>query len=154
MSSQSSNVFRLSRDFVKTFEKVKPNFGFNGLGELVFQRTYSRKNLETGKKERWIDTIERVVNGCYTMQKRWITENNLGWSDEVAQESAQEMFRRMFEMKFLPPGRGLWCMGTSVTEDRGLYVALNNCAFVSTRDMDKSPCTPFLFLFDYSMLGV
>lgn len=154
MSSQSSNVFRLSRDFVKTFEKVKPNFGFNGLGELVFQRTYSRKNLETGKKERWIDTIERVVNGCYTMQKRWITENNLGWSDEVAQESAQEMFRRMFEMKFLPPGRGLWCMGTSVTEDRKLYVALNNCAFVSTRDMDKSPCTPFLFLFDYSMLGV
>lgn len=153
-STLSSNFFRLSRSFVKTFESVKPPFGFNGLGELVYQRTYSRKDITTGKKERWIDTIERVVNGCYSMQKRWITENNLGWSDEVAQESAQEMFTRMYHMKFLPPGRGLWCMGTSVTEERGLYAALNNCAFVSTKDMDKSPCTPFLFLFDYSMLGV
>jgi adenosylcobalamin-dependent ribonucleoside-triphosphate reductase len=150
----TNNVFRLSRSFVKAFETVKPPFGFNGLGELVYQRTYSRKDLVTGKKERWIDTIERVVNGCYTMQKRWITESNLGWSDESAQDSAQEMFTRMYHMKFLPPGRGLWCMGTSVTEERGLYAALNNCAFVSTKDMDRDPCTPFLFLFDYSMLGV
>lgn len=154
MSISNNTVFRLSPSFVKQFERVKPNFGFNGLGELVFQRTYSRKDPVTGKKERWVDTVERVVNGCYTMQKRWIIDNNLGWNDDVAQESAQEMFTRMFQMKFLPPGRGLWCMGTSVTEERGLYVALNNCAFVSTKDMDKSPCTPFLFLFDYSMLGV
>ena len=154
MSNLRNTVFRLSPEFVQKFEKVKPDFGFNGLGELVFQRTYSRKDHETGKKERWVDTVQRVVNGCYTMQKRWIIDNNLGWNDDVAQESAQEMFTRMFQMKFLPPGRGLWCMGTSVTEERGLYVALNNCAFVSTKDMDKSPCTPFLFLFDYSMLGV
>lgn len=154
MSILRNPVFRLSKSFVNKYENVKPDFGFNGLGELVFQRTYSRKDHVTGKKERWVDTIERVVNGCYTMQKRWIIDSNLGWNDEVAQESAQEMFTRMFQMKFLPPGRGLWCMGTSVTEERGLYVALNNCAFVSTKDMDKEPCTPFLFLFDYSMLGV
>lgn len=150
----NTSVFRLSKQFVSNFEKIRPPFGFNGLGELVFQRTYSRKNLETGKKERWMDTVERVVNGCYTMQKRWILSSNLGWNDDVAQSSAQEMYDRMFNMKFLPPGRGLWCMGTSVTEERGLFVALNNCAFVSTKDMDKEPCTPFLFLFDYSMLGV
>ena len=49
----------------------------------------------------------------------------------LAQTSAQEMFTRIWEMKFLPPGRGLWAMGSPVTEQRGLYAALNNCAFVS-----------------------
>lgn len=45
---------------------------------------------------------------------------------------AQEMYRRMFDMKFLPPGRGLWAMGSKLTTERRLYAALNNCAFVST----------------------
>lgn len=35
-------------------------------------------------------------------------------------------------MKFLPPGRGLWAMGSKLTTERRLYAALNNCAFVST----------------------
>lgn len=146
--------FQLSKSFVSKFNKVRPPFGFNGLGELVYQRTYSRKDHVTGKKERWVDTIERVVNGCYGMQKRWILDHNLGWNEEQAQQSAQEMFDRMFQMKFLPPGRGLFCMGTTVTEERGLYAALNNCSFISTKEMDKDPSLPFLFLFDYSMLGV
>ena len=154
MHKMSRPTFKLSKSFVSKFEAIKPPFGFNGLGEMVYQRTYSRKNHETGKKERWMDTIERVINGCYGMQKRWILDHNLGWDESQAQESAQEMYDRMFNMKFLPPGRGLFCMGTLVTEERGLYAALNNCSFISTKDMDKDPSMPFLFLFDYSMLGV
>ncbi len=150
----SRPTFQLDKSFVSSYNNIRPPFGFNGLGEMVYQRTYSRKNHETGKKERWVDTIERVINGCYGMQKRWILDHNLGWDEQQAQESAQEMFNRMFNMKFLPPGRGLFCMGTTVTEDRGLYAALNNCSFISTKDMDKNPSMPFLFLFDYSMLGV
>ena len=154
MLRMSRPTFQLSKSFVTKFEGIKPPFGFNGLGELVYQRTYSRKDHVTGKKERWMDTIERVINGCYGMQKRWILDHNLGWDENQAQESAQEMYERMFNMKFLPPGRGLFCMGTLVTEERGLYAALNNCSFISTKDMDKDPSMPFLFLFDYSMLGV
>lgn len=45
----------------------------------------------------------------------------------VVHNSAQEMYDRMFAMKFLPPGRGLWAMGSSITEERGLYAALYNC---------------------------
>jgi len=152
-SNEITFAFTLNQQFVDTFRNIKPPFGFNGLGELVYQRTYSRP-LPNGKKERWADTIERVVNGCYSMQKRWIQLHKLGWSEAVGQKSAQEMFERMFHMKFLPPGRGLWAMGTKITEERGLYAALNNCAFVTTKDMDKNPSFPFCFLFDYSMLGV
>jgi ribonucleoside-triphosphate reductase len=57
-------------------------------------------------------------------------------------------------MKFLPPGRGLWCMGSPVTEQRKLYAALNNCAFVSTREIKTERARPFRFLMDAAMLGV
>lgn len=56
-------------------------------------------------------------------------------------------------MKFLPPGRGLWAMGSPITEQKGLYAALNNCAFVSTDSMVESPAKPFAFLMDMAMLG-
>jgi len=81
-------------------------------------------------------------------------QNHLGWDEPEAQRQAQEMYERMFSMKFLPPGRGLWCMGTSVTEERGLFAALNNCAFVSTDSIDVDLAEPFCFTMDASMLGV
>ncbi len=64
------------------------------------------------------------------------------------------MFTRIFNMKFLPPGRGLWAMGSPLTEQRGLFAPLNNCAFVSTADMKGDPAKPFCFLMDACMLGV
>lgn len=147
------NKFRLSRKFVDKYQDRKPPFGFNGLGELVYQRTYAR-TMDDGKKEQWYQTVERVVNGTYNMQKRWIEGHQLGWNPWRAQVSAQEMYERIFEMKFLPPGRGLWAMGSAITEERMLFAALNNCAFVSTDRMKESPARPFCFLMDASMLGV
>lgn len=145
--------FRLSDDFIAGFQKQKPDFGFNGLGELVYMRTYSRVK-DDGTNERWWETCRRVVEGTYSLQKRHILKYELGWNEHKAQDSAQEMYARMFDMKFLPPGRGLWAMGTDITERRGLFAALNNCAFVSTENIDTHPTKPFEFLMDMSMLGV
>jgi hypothetical protein len=61
------------------------------------------------------ETVERVVNGTYNMQKKWIETHQLGWNPWKAQKSAQEMYTRIYEMKFLPPGTlrpappRLWC---------------------------------------------
>lgn len=47
-------------------------------------------------------------------------------------------------------------MGTSLTEEKQLFAALNNCAFVSTEssnDPNSTAVDPFLFLMDASMLG-
>ncbi|HJO28645.1 MAG TPA: fused protease/ribonucleoside-triphosphate reductase [Candidatus Poseidoniia archaeon] len=148
-----SEPFVLSTPFVQKYKRKKPPFGFNGLGELVYMRTYSRIK-ENGKNEQWWETIRRVVEGAYTMQKNWIDSHQLGWNPWQAQRSAQEMYSRMFSMKFLPPGRGLWAMGTNLTEKRGLYAALNNCAFVSTATLKDDIAKPFCFLMDASMLGV
>ena len=145
--------FMLSENFINKYKRKKPPFGFNGLGELVYMRTYSRIK-EDGKNERWWETVQRVVEGTYSMQKNWIDSHQLGWNPWQAQRSAQEMYDRIFTMKFLPPGRGLWAMGTAITEEKGLYAALNNCAFVSTKTLKEDYSKPFCFLMDASMLGV
>jgi hypothetical protein len=88
------------------------------------------------------------------MQKRWIEANDLPWDGLQSQLSAQNMYDRIFKMKFLPPGRGLWAMGSPLTEERKIFAALNNCAFVSTEDMwDHHPARPFTFMMDAAMLG-
>jgi intein/homing endonuclease len=145
--------FNLDKSFVKHYAYMKPPFGFNGFGELVYMRTYSRLK-DDGSNEQWHDTIERVVNGTYNLQKRWIQSRGLEWSDYKAQKSAQEMYDRMFHMKFLPPGRGLWAMGSELTEERGLNASLNNCAFTSTENIKEDLSKPFRFLMDMSMVGV
>jgi ribonucleoside-triphosphate reductase (thioredoxin) len=145
--------FRLTDAFLDKYKKTKAPFGFNGLGELVYLRTYSRIKAN-GDNEKWWETIQRVVEGTFNMQKRWIESHRLGWNSTKAQKSAQEMYDRMFRMKFLPPGRGLWAMGTSITEERGIYAALNNCAFVSTATIKEDLSKSFCFLMDMSMLGV
>eukprot|EP00924_Labyrinthula_sp_SR-Ha-C_P009085 snap_masked-scaffold_2-processed-gene-12.55-mRNA-1 protein AED:0.01 eAED:0.01 QI:0/-1/0/1/-1/1/1/0/683 len=148
--------YRLEKRFINNYDKKSPPFGFNGLGEFVYLRTYSR-NIESSstgvnRKETWKETVERVVNGCFSLQERYL---NINLSSCVeTQREAEEMYDRIFHMKFLPPGRGLWAMGTAITEKRELYAALNNCAFVSTEEIDKNLAEPFSFLMDATMLGV
>lgn len=147
------NKFRLTDNFLASYKTRKAPFGFNGLGEIVYMRTYSRIKPD-GKNENWWETVARVVEGTFNMQKKWIEGHQLGWSSMKAQKSAQEMYNRIFTMRFLPPGRGLWAMGAPIIEERGMYMALNNCAFVSTANLAEDLAKPFCFLMDVSMLGV
>ncbi len=148
--------FQLSDEFVNQYKSIEPQFGFNGLGMLTYYRTYSRLK-ENGDSEQWFETVRRVVEGCYSLQKEYILNNHLGWNDYKAQDSAREMYDRMFKMKFLPPGRMLWAMGTPIIHEKKVGQALFNCAFVSTEKMGQSldeALMPFLFMMDMSMVGV
>lgn len=142
--------FSLSPVFMARFENLQPEWG--PLGYFTFKRTYARPT-ETGGTEEFWQTCKRVVEGVYGLQKSHCRLHNLPWSDTKAQRSAQEMFERMWNFKWLPPGRGLWVMGTPVVEHKG-GAALNNCAFVSTQDIKHDFTGPFEFLMDMSMLGV
>jgi len=147
------NKFSLSEAFVEKYKSKEVEWGFNGLGYIVYKRTYSRTK-PGGNQEEWWETCRRVVEGAYNMQRRHIELNGLGWNPWKAQYGAQEMYERMFTFKWLPPGRGIWAMGSQITEERGLYAALNNCSFVSTHGLSLEPTKPFKFLMDMSMLGV
>ena len=145
--------FSLSDNFLEKYKDRKVPFGFDGLGELVYNRTYSRIKKD-GTNEVWWETVQRVVEGTYNMQKNWIEQHDLGWNPWKSQASAQEMYERIFTMKFLPPGRGLWAMGSPLTEEKNVFASLNNCAFVSTENLKQDLSKPFTFLMDASMLGV
>jgi len=151
--------FNLSEDFVNGYKNRKAPFGYrdaagNSVGEITFLRTYSRLK-EDGTKETWVDVCERVINGMYSLQKDHAKTNRLPWSDTKAAASAKEAFERLFELKWSPPGRGLWIMGTPIVMSQRNSAALQNCAFVSTKEMTKAdPSKPFTFLMEASMLGV
>jgi adenosylcobalamin-dependent ribonucleoside-triphosphate reductase len=151
--------FKLSEEFVSGYKTKKAPFGYsdvagNSVGEITFLRTYSRKK-EDGTKETWAEVCERVINGMYSLQKDHAKQNRLPWSDAKAAASAKEAFDRLFNLKWTPPGRGLWVMGTPLVNDQRNSAALQNCAFVSTLEMTKqNPGKPFAFLMEASMLGV
>ena len=151
--------FRLSDDFVQGYRGKKAPFGYtdaagNSVGEITFLRTYSRLK-EDGTKENWADVCERVINGMYSIQKDHCKRQRLPWNDSKAQASAKEAFDRLFSLKWTPPGRGLWVMGTPLVNVQKNSAALQNCAFVSTLEMTKqNPAKPFAFLMEASMLGV
>lgn len=151
--------FRLSDDFVQGYREKKAPFGYtdaagNSVGEITFLRTYSRLK-EDGTKETWADVCERVINGMYSIQKDHCKGQRLPWNDSKAQASAKEAFDRLFNLKWTPPGRGLWVMGTPLVNVEKNSAALQNCAFVSTAEMTKqNPAKPFAFLMEASMLGV
>ena len=151
--------FKLSEEFVGGYKERKAPFGYrdaagNSVGEITFLRTYSRLK-EDGTKETWTDVCERVINGMYSIQKDHAKSQRLPWNDSRAQASAKEAFERLFELKWSPPGRGLWVMGTPIVNTQRNSAALQNCAFVSTKEMTKNdPAKPFTFLMEASMLGV
>jgi ribonucleoside-triphosphate reductase (thioredoxin) len=151
--------FRLSEDFVNKYNNTPAPFGFsdagsNSLGEITFIRTYSRVK-EDGTKERWHEVCRRVIEGMYSVQKNHAKDNRLPWNDNKAQKSAQEAFQRMFELKWTPPGRGLWAFGTPMTMERRNSASLQNCAMVSTRDIDRNdPGALFAWVMDALMLGI
>jgi len=151
--------FTLPSDFVEKYKTLESPFGFvdaggNALGEITFVRTYSRVK-EDGTKERWYEVVRRVIEGMYSVQKNHAKENRLPWNDYKAQKSAQEAFDRMFTLKWTPPGRGMWTFGTPLTMEKRNSAALQNCAMVSTRDLDKNdPGQLFAWVMDALMLGI
>jgi adenosylcobalamin-dependent ribonucleoside-triphosphate reductase len=157
--SESVFSFRLSEDFVSKYQFTPAPFGFsdagsNSLGEITFIRTYSRVK-EDGTKERWHEVCRRVIEGMYSVQKNHAKDNRLPWNDNKAQKSAQEAFQRMFELKWTPPGRGLWAFGTPMTMEKRNSSSLQNCAMVSTRDLDRNdPGALFAWVMDALMLGI
>jgi len=151
--------FRLSDDFIAKYSKMPTSFGYldaggNSLGEITFIRTYSRVK-EDGTKEKWFEVCKRVIEGMYSVQKNHAKDSRLPWNDNKSQKSAQEAYQRMFELKWTPPGRGMFSFGTAMTMEKKNSAALQNCAMASTKDLDKNdPGALFAWIMDALMLGI
>ena len=142
--------FSLKDNFIQKYKWKQPKFG--PLGYFTYKRTYARPTTANKTEEFW-QTLKRVTEGTFVIQKEHCFNYHLPWNERRAQKSAQHMFQRMWEFKFLPPGRGLWAMGSEFAFKKG-GACLNNCGFVSTKDIGSSLSTPFIWLMDMSLLGV
>lgn len=136
--SEVNQEFNLDRQFLSRYEGRQPEWG--PLGYVVYKRTYSRVK-EDGSTEEFWETCKRVVEGTYRAQKAHCTGLGLSWDDDKAQQSAQRMFEKMWDFKFLPPGRGLWMMGTKFISERGSG-GINNCFSRNTKVITDEGIVP------------
>ena len=147
--------FRLSDTFIEPYKMAEVPWG--PLGYVTFKRTYARRLSEfeddaTGTEE-WWQTCRRVVEGMFNMQKEHVVMLGLEWNDAKAQATAKDAYERLFTLKWTPPGRGLWMMGTKFVEER-TAAGLFNCAFRSTRDLGTKGGYLFAWMMDALMVGV
>lgn len=148
--SVSDVYFELPDNFIDQYKGQQPDWG--PIGYVTYKRTYARTK-DDGTTEEWWETCRRVIEGTFTIQKRHCTLFSLPWYRNKAMKTATEMYDRMFDFRWSPPGRGIWNMGMDYIYER-TSAPLQNCAFRSTKNIDKNFRAPFRFLANMSLLGV
>ena len=147
--------FKLSDTFIEQYTDKQVPWG--PLGYVTFKRTYSRRlsefDPEAEGSEEWFQTCRRVIEGMFNMQKQHVFQLGLEWNDNKAQKTAKDAYDRLFNLKWTPPGRGLWMMGTKFIEER-TAAGLFNCAFRSTKDLSTKGGYLFAWMMDALMVGI
>jgi hypothetical protein len=148
------NPFKLDDEFIEGYENKNPKYGMDIVGLITFYRTYSRPIPELKRNEHWFETVRRVVEGTFDIQREYCMKHKRNWSEIKGQRLAQIMYDKIFNFKISPPGRGLFMMGTQFVMERG-GSALNNCAYVSTENIDDPNvgAYPFAWAMDFLMVG-
>ena len=123
--------YQLFEHFKRKLRGMTPNFGFGIFGQIVYYRSYSRVK-EDGTQEHWADTVIRVIEGIMSIRYDWYVRNNIEWDNAKWNRFAEEMALSMYNMQWLPPGRGLWAMGSPMMYVRG-SMCLYNCAYTDIR---------------------
>lgn len=141
--------FTLDWGFQTELRKQVPNFGYNGFGEFLFYRTYSRPK-ENGTMESWADVVVRVTEGIFSIRKDYCFKNALPWNESYWQKYSIRFAKSLFNMEWMPPGRGLWAMGSNYMYERG-SMCLYNCAFVQ---LTENLHNELAWLMDCLMCGV
>ena len=141
--------FKLTHETVNELKSMTPQFGYNGFGEMLFYRTYSRIRKDGGQ-ETWCDVVVRVIEGVFSIRKDHYARNMIPWIEHEWQQYAKDMAIAMFNMEWCPPGRGLWAMGTDFVYERGA-MALYNCAYT---DIDDDLPEAYAWIMDLLMHGV
>lgn len=125
-----------------------PEFGYGLLGAVVYYRTYSRLK-DNGEQEQWADTVIRVVEGVLSIRKWWYVINKIHWDESYWQDVGKRMALAIYDMRFLPPGRGLWIAGSDHLYNNGALAA-NNCQFRNVTLLSRDAS----LIMDGLMLGV
>lgn len=150
----SLSLSTLTPELLESARKEPDSFGYNGLGEFAFRRTYIRNDepfLNDRGEPDLVGVLARVVEGVYQLQRQHQPATR--WDPDKARRSAAQMFDYMRKFYMLPPGRGIWTMGTDFVMERGVSEALQNCAFMSTAYLKSERGDAWRWFSEMLMLG-
>jgi adenosylcobalamin-dependent ribonucleoside-triphosphate reductase len=106
----------------------------NPLGYIVYKRTYSRWLEDQERREKWSETVRRVVDYSRSLSP-------------IDETEAFDLFDYIFNLKIFPAGRTLWVGGTKPAQ---LYPLANfNCSYIDIDGLNK-----FCEMFFVLLLGV
>ena len=134
-------TFNGANDIQTLYANKQSRPKFTPYAKTVIQRTYSGEKDKSGVHETWADIVIRVIETVFYFRKVQLLslENDLhptavfsrAWDEGYEQNLARRMAISMYNVEWLPPGRGLQMCRKKLIQRRGSMI-LNNCGFVST----------------------
>ncbi len=103
-------------DRVKQLVAESKKYFPNALAEFIYYRTYSRWIEDEGRRETWIETVDRYVH---------FMQENL--EDRLNPQEYEEIRQAILNLQVMPSMRLLWSAGTAARKNS---VAAYNCSFI------------------------
>lgn len=118
---------RLRHQGIKVPEKVKKlteeskKYLSNPLSEFIYYRTYSRWIEEEGRRETWIETVDRYMS---------FMRENIG--ESLNKKEYEEIREAVLNQEVMPSMRLMWSAGKAA---RRTNVCAYNCSFIAPRKL-------------------
>lgn len=128
-----TEIYQKCKDYVTVYQLANPQYinwkfyqqyltkepPFSQIGLAVFLRTYSRYIPEVNRREKWCETVLRVVEHSLSLDTK---------SSHVEKEKeATKLFDAIFNLRVFPAGRALWIGGTEAVKRSPS--AVFNCSY-------------------------
>ena len=102
---------------VKDIVKESSKYFHSSYEEFIYYRTYSKWQDKTGRRETWIETVDRTINFMH---------ENLG--DRLSKDKYLKVREAILEQRICPSMRHLWAAGPAA---RNTNVSIYNCAYTA-----------------------
>ena len=108
-------------EHVKKLAVESKKYFKNSLAEFIYYRSYSRWIEKEGRRETWIETVERFMN---------FMKENLG--DKFSEDECSEIREAVLNQEVMPSMRLMWSAGDAA---RANNVSAYNCSFIAPRKL-------------------
>lgn len=108
------NVKKLSEESKKYFKSA--------LGEFIYYRTYSRWIEREGRRETWVETVDRYMN---------FMKENLG--DKLTAEEYNELREGILWQEAMPSMRLMWSAGSAAAR---CHATAYNCSYIAPSKLE------------------
>lgn len=104
-------------EHVRMLAEQSKRYFRNPLSEFIYYRTYSRWIEAEGRRETWIETVDRYLN---------FMRENLG--EKISNEDYTELREAILKQEVMPSMRLMWSAGTAAKKNN---ITAFNCSFIA-----------------------